>query len=200
MRCIRERIGALISLASLIAGSTAALSCGFEDPKSAGVARGVLNWAFPDSLHVTTAVWQAQAEGVISRDQTPAAAKALVGYQKATEKLAAFRDGLAAGLDEREVPAIAMVLLGPVLWTRFERKGLAVDMAAHVVGPAAGDAVIVTDEPVIRALVDGRLTPRAARELGLLRLYGPASSVAKLTNWLDRWQGKNASGAASSGH
>lgn len=200
MRPSRGRIGALISLASMIAGSTAALSCGFEDSKSAGVARGVLNWAFPDSLHVITAVWQAQAEGVISRDQTPAAAKTLVGYQKATEKLAAFRDGLAAGLDEHEVPALAMVLLGPVLWTRFQRNGLAVDMAAHVVGPAAGDAVIVTDETVVVALVDGRLTPRAARELGLLRLYGPAASVAKLMNWLDRWPEKNASGTTRVHH
>lgn len=180
--------------ASIFGAPTYSLACGFEDPQSAVVARGVLNWAFPDSLHVTTAVWQAQAEGVISRDQTPAVAKALVGYQKATEKLAAFRDGLAAGLDEHEVPALAMVLLGPVLWTRFQRNGLAVDMAAHVVGPAAGDAIIVTDEPVIQALMDGSLTPRAAREFGLLRLYGPAASVTKLTHWLDRWPEKNASG------
>lgn len=178
----------------------AALSCGFEDPKNASVARGVLNWAFPDSLHVTTAVWQAQAAGVISRDEMPAAAKALVGFQKATETLAAFRDGLAAVHDGHAAPALAMVLLGPVLWTRFERKGLAVEMVTHAVGPAAGDAVVVTDEPVIAALVDGRLTPRVAREMGLLRLYGPAASVAQLASWLDRWPEKTANGATRPSH
>lgn len=200
MRRRRRQIGSLIFLASSIAGSTAVLSCGFEDPKSASVARGVLNWALPDSLHVTTAVWQAQAVGIISRDQTPTVAKALVGYQKATETLAAFRDGLAAALDGNDVPALAMVLLGPMLWTRFERRGLAVEMATHAVGPAAGDAVVVTDEPVIAALVAGRLTPRVAREMGLLRLYGPAASVAQLTSWLDRWPEKTANGATRPSH
>lgn len=163
------------------------LACGFEDPKSAAAARGVLNWAFPDSLHVSTAVWQAQAAGILDRDQTPAAIKALVGYQKVTEKLSAFRDGLAAGLNGHAVPPMSVVMLGPMLWTRFQPDGMGVAMATHASGPASGDAVIVTDEPVIAAVVDGRLTPRDARKLGLLRLYGPAASVTKVANWLDSW-------------
>lgn len=189
-----------LAVASSICGAPRlSLACGFEDPTSATAARGVLNWAFPNSLHVSTAVWQAQAAGIIGRDQTPAAVKALLGYQKATEMLSAFRDGLAAGLDEHTVPSVSVVMLGPVLWTRFERNGMAVDMAMHASGPASGDTVIVTDEPVIAALVDGRLTPRDARELGLLRLYGPAESVTRLTSWLDRWKERHASGAGSTG-
>jgi len=43
----------------------------------------------------------------------------------------------------------------------------------------------VTDEPVIVALNDGRLTLKAAGELGLIRYYGPAERVQALTLWLD---------------
>ena len=58
-------------------------------------------------------------------------------------------------------------------------------MTTHVEGPKAGDVVVVTDEPVIAALADGSLTPQAAREGGLLRIYGSEASAARLTAWLD---------------
>jgi hypothetical protein len=189
------------AVATSIFGAPAkSLACGFEDPTSAAAARGVLNWAFPDSLHISTAVWQAQAAGIIGRDQIPPAAKALLGYQKATARLSAFRDGLVAGLNGEAVPSVSVVMLGPMLWTRFEPNGVGVDMAIHASGPASGETVIVTDEPVIAALGEGRLTPHDARKLGLLRLYGPAASVTKLANWLDRWPERTTRGAAGTIH
>lgn len=179
---------ATISLVTLIAVSSAALACGFEDPNSAQAARGLLNWAYPQSLHVSTAVWQAQAAGIIARDQTPAAVKALLGYQKALQRLSAFRDGLSAGLDGRAVPTLSLVMLGPVLWTRFKRNDMSIDMEPHAGGPTSGDTVIVTEEPVITAFVEGKITPREARDLGLLKVYGPDDSVAQLWDWLERWR------------
>jgi hypothetical protein len=58
-------------------------------------------------------------------------------------------------------------------------------MTPHLQGPESGDVVVVTDEPVIVALNDGRLTLKAAGELGLIRYYGPAERVKALTLWLD---------------
>lgn len=183
----RGRLRASISLASLIAGSTAGLCCGFENPDGVAIARGTLNWAFPDSLHVTSAVMQAKAAGVLAHDETPAAARALVGYRRAAEWLNAFRDGLAAARNAQDVSAVSMVLLGPVLWTRFSPNASSVEIATHAAGPELGDTVIVTDVPVIAALAAGRLTPRAARNLGLIRLYGSTDAVERLSSWLDRW-------------
>ena len=48
--------------------ATRSLACGYEDPQS--IAIGALNLAFPDSLHLRTAIWQAQVDGVLPREQT----------------------------------------------------------------------------------------------------------------------------------
>ncbi len=174
-------------MAVWVAGSTASLSCGFENPGSIALARGSLNWAFPDSLHVGTAVWEAQLAGVLARDETPAAAKALLGYHRVANRLNAFRNGLAAARPAEDVPAISMVLLGPVLWTRFVPGATSVEIATHATGPEPGDVVIVTDVAVISAIATARLTPREARALGLLRLYGTGDAVERVSIWLDRW-------------
>ncbi|MGZ9031593.1 MAG: hypothetical protein ACXW2G_09475, partial [Burkholderiaceae bacterium] len=50
------------------AAALPALACGLEDPSSIAIQRGVLNLAYPLSLHVGTAVWQAQAAGRLPRD------------------------------------------------------------------------------------------------------------------------------------
>jgi hypothetical protein len=175
----------------LIAGTPAAVACGFENPKSAQIARGVLNWAFPQALHVTSAVWAAQLEGLIDRaESTTGIAPAFVSSQRAGAKLAAVRNSLAATVDAKSAPNVSIVLLGPMLWTRFVSEGSSLSMTVHSAGPAKDDVVIVTDEPVIAALLDGRMTPHVARDRGLLRLYGPAEAVEHATKWLDRWPEK----------
>ena len=59
-------------------------------------------------------------------------------------------------------------------------------MVTHVDGAQTSDIVIVTDEPVVAALVAGRITPLAARQQGLLRLYGPVDGQTRIADWLDR--------------
>ena len=183
----RSVLATLSLLVAVAMGGGNGLACGFEDSKSASVARGVLNWAFPEALHVTTAVWQAQAQGIIGRDETPAALKALVGYRKVTDLLGEVRNHLAASIDDDLAPGISVVLLGPMFWSHFESKYGGVELAVHTTGPMAGDVVIVTDEPVITALIEGRLSPRQALNQGLMRIYGPQQAASKVVRWLDRW-------------
>jgi hypothetical protein len=169
-----------------LAASTAAMSCGYDDSASVSTTRGMLNFIYAKSLYVIPAVFQAQANRILSRDDRPAAVKALLGYQQTVAKLGLLRDRLAAVSGDGDKPAFAIMLIGPVLWTRFEPKGEGLAMTPHVGGPAPGDVVIVTDEPVISALVDGRLTAAAAGELGLVRYYGAAEAVSAAQAWLDR--------------
>ena len=73
-----------------------------------------------------------------------------------------------------------------MLWTRFESTGGSLAMTAHASGPGSDDVVIVTDAPVVAALLEGRLTPQEARGRGLIRFYGAQDSVAQVASLFDR--------------
>ncbi|WP_296709110.1 hypothetical protein [Rhodoblastus sp.] len=180
------RFSALTIAAALAAASTAAMSCGYDDPAGVSTIRGMLNFIYPKSLYVIPAVLQAQANNIIARDDRPAAVKVLLGYQQAVAKLGLLRDRLAIVSDDRQKPAFAIILIGPALWTRFEPDGDGLAMMPHAEGPARGDVVLVTEESVISALVDGRLTAASAAELGLIRYYGAAESLSAAQTWLER--------------
>jgi len=178
-------------LASVLAEPPAARACGYHDPSSLNL--GMLNLAYPDALHVRTAVWMAQRDGAISRDEQPAATdpptaaiRAMFRLRETVLRLGALRERIGAALDGRPVPAFSMVQIGPMLWTRFEPAGAMLAMVAHSTGPASDDVVVVTDEPVVAALLEGRLTPREARALGLVRFYGEQASVEHVVSLLDR--------------
>jgi hypothetical protein len=153
-----------------------ASGCGFEDPSSVSFQRGVLNLAFPKALWVSTAVWQAQSEGLLTREGTSTANRGLFGYRRLSDAV----DVLAVKLDAAgaEVPSFTLVMIGPVLWVRFADTGDRLEAVLHVKGPSAGDVVVVSDEPVIRALAKGELGADLALSRGLLRLYGNPSKVA----------------------
>lgn len=171
---------------ALVAGTTLASACGFEDPKGADAARGALNWIYPEALHVTSAVWRAQLEGTIPRDERPEAARALLGYRKAAAHLAKLRDRLVATMDREAAPGVSILLIGPMLWSRFAPVQNGMSMVTHLDGAQTSDIVIVTDEPVVAALATGRITPLAARQQGMLRLYGPLEGRSRIAAWLDR--------------
>lgn len=176
----------LLATLALVGGTTLAAACGFEDPKGADAARGAINWIYPDALHVTSAVWRAQLEGVIRRDERPEAARFLLGYRRAAADFAKLRDRLVLARDGEAVPSLSILLIGPMLWTRFAPAQDGLSMVTHVDGAQASDIVIVTDEPVVAALASGQITPLAARQKGLLRLYGTIDGRIRMANWLDR--------------
>jgi hypothetical protein len=176
--------------ATLFAATTAASACGLEDPSSIGSRRGLLNMAFPEALHVGTAVWQAQLAGSLARDEllqrddlAPEARSTLRLF-----KANALMRQLAARLGDTRAghagPPLAIVLIGPVLWTRFEPEAGKLAASFHVPGPEAGDVVVVTEAAVVEAIVGGELTFADALEGRLARLYGPPEGIATARKWL----------------
>ena len=99
--------------------------------------------------------------------------------------LTAVRDRIAGAIDGRPLPAFSIVLIGPMLWTRYVPAAGTLQVEAHSAGPASGDVVVVTDEPVLGAWIDGRVTPREARESGLVRFYGAPADIAPVMALLD---------------
>jgi hypothetical protein len=180
----------LAAFAVALAASGAAWPCGFDDPNSATVQRGMMNLAFPKSAYVRTAIWQAQLAGELPRDKlaargdlTPQAIGTL-RLIRATGLLQTLAKRLGATPDGADHPSVALVLLGPMLWSRFEPAGGGVQARVHVTGPETGDVVMVTDTPAIEAIVEGGLSFEQAIEHGLVRLYGPQAQIDHLTIWL----------------
>lgn len=57
-------------------------------------------------------------------------------------------------------------------------------LTPHASGPERGDAVIVTDLPVVEALAAGHMTFDEAVELGVARVYGAPQALAATPSWL----------------
>jgi len=136
-----------IALAGMLAAPPRARACGYHDPS--GIGRGGLSLSFPGALHVHTAVWQAQVAGAIPRAEPPSAddgqpepIRSLAAYRETLGTLGVLAERVQAAGSGGDVPAFSVVLVGPVLWARFEQAGGKLDVAPHVAGPAAGDVGI----------------------------------------------------------
>ena len=169
---------------ALLVSAAPALACGFEDPSNVSFQRGILNFAFPKALYVQTAVWQAQQAGLLERDQGLTGNRALLGFRRASDALSDVARQLESGEDA--VPPFTLVMIGPVLWTRFAEGSEGLTATPHVEGPSSGDIVLVSDEPVILALAKGRIDGNTALEQGLIRIYGEPAKAAALESMLRR--------------
>ncbi|BCH29033.1 hypothetical protein MesoLjLc_09630 [Mesorhizobium sp. L-8-10] len=173
-------VGRLLAHVLTAAAATAAaapdgIACGYEDPRSVSI--GILNWVYPDALHVMSAVWQAEHAGVLPPRSASAASGPLAFYRAASsmEKLGArleYRIATEAG------PDIAVVLLPAAMWTRHVRRPDGINVKTHVPGPEKDDVVVVTSEKVVRALLAGDLTLEDAQAHGLMRFYGKDEALA----------------------
>jgi hypothetical protein len=183
-RACRVAVGAL-----LLSAASAAWACGFEDPNSVASQRGMMNLAFPKSAWVRTAVWQAQLAGDLPRDAlaqrddlTPQA-RSMLQLLRATWLLKSLAARLGNAPDAGEHPAVAVVLMGPMLWSRIEPQNGGAQVRTHVSGPVTGDVVLVTDTPALEAIVGAGMGFEQALELGLVRFYGSAAQVGAAQAW-----------------
>ena len=86
---------------------------------------------------------------------------------------------LRAASPEPSQTPISLVLVEPMLWTRFEPGADGLHARVHVSGAEPGDLVLVSGEAVIGEIVSGRLTIGEAAERGLIRLYGSEEQKAE---------------------
>lgn len=184
-----RRAAAVFSL-TLCAAGIEVFACELEDPASTASQRGALAIAYPRSLQVSTAVWQAQMAGALPRDPVSQRedlgpeARAMLRRMRAHMVLSRLATRLDAGASWSAAPALAVVLVGTMMWNRFESRGDQVMPLLHAEGPATDDVVVVTDLPVIEALASGSLGVNEAIQNGVLRLYGTPAGVTRAQAWL----------------
>ena len=129
-----------------------AVGCSYEDPSSADFQRGVLGWYYPKSGYVLGALTQAQLDGTIPSEPV-LPAKDLFGYLKTSRSLQRFGDALQDQESEHHNEfAFTLVLLEPMLWTRFLFDDGHATTFVHVDGSQPGDVVVVTAETALRQL------------------------------------------------
>ncbi len=151
-----------------------ASACGYHDDVS--IARGVLNWTYPDALHVIGAISRAVAERRLPVRASGGGVD-MFAYHGTVRIIERYGHLLQEAASEMPVPAFSLLLIEPMLWTRFVPDQGDVQTRVHVSAPEAGELVIISGEEVIRAIVNETLTIGEAHRSGLLRLYGTDQQV-----------------------
>ena len=159
--------GAVLAV-GLVFAATTAFACGYHNPSD--IARGTMNFIYPKSLYVRTAVWQAQNSGLLP-PRPRRVVKDLFAYQRATAGLEELGKALGAGPNQQF--GFTVVLLDSMLWTRYAAGDEGFGVTVHVSGPSKNEALVVTEGAVVRALNAGVITYDVAESQGLIRLYGP---------------------------
>lgn len=164
-------------------GSQAA-ACGYHDDVS--LARGVLNWTYPDALHVMGAISTAVAERRLPAPAPARGGLGIVGYHGIARTLDQHAQQLRMSSDQTTNPAFSLLLIEPMLWTRFASEGDDVRSQPHVSGPRTGDMVVISGEDVIREIARNRLSIGEAYRHGLIRLYGTEEQLKAFLTRYDR--------------
>ncbi len=204
------QLAGIVTAATLGMAATPGLACGYEDPQS--IAIGALNLAFPDSLHLRTAVWQAQVDGLLPRDppatsvvpravSTPRSFTAAmpqsagsgdrvtdpaqtIALMDALRVIEQMRSRLATSDTANNQRPISMVYASKALWTRFVTTSQGVLAQAHASGPESGDVVLITEPAVVKAMLSGAVKPEDASRRKLVRLYGTENDTEAAQRWL----------------
>jgi hypothetical protein len=164
---------ALLALSS----ASASRACGYHDNVS--IARGLLNWTYPEALHVIGAISAAATAKRLPRRE--GSADPFGSQYRATVKaLEGFARILDAGSDEVPPVSFSLVLVEPMLWTHFEAGPRGLRAQVHVTGPQPNQVVLVSGQDVIHAIANEELGLGEAYRLGLMRSYGPAEEIARL--------------------
>jgi hypothetical protein len=138
----------------------------------------MLNVVYPNALYVQGAVDEALRAGML-RPAHFTRPGDFFALQRTTRNLRRFADILADGASA-DLPAFSMVLMGPVLWTRFVPGADGLAAETHVAAPLPHRIVVVTDVPALAALVQGDVSGDRAIASGLVRFYGESVEIESL--------------------
>jgi hypothetical protein len=177
----------LLLLPIMLAAQPAAVACGYHNDVS--LARGVLNWVYPDALHVVGAIAQAVSERRLP-PPTFERQRDAWGYHQVVRLLDQYAQRFRLPSDGTRPPPFSLLLIEPMLWTRFASDGGRLQPQAHISGPQAEDLVLISGEDVIREITSSRLSVGEAHRLGLIRLYGTEEQARQFLASYDQVGGR----------
>jgi len=170
------------ALSFMVAVPLSASACGFHDPNSILLKRGVLNLVYPKALYVQGGI-SAAVRAELLQPEKPIRQGDLTAFHRTAAvvtRWARRMDGAAPA-----ETSFSMVLLGPMLWTTFQAKPAGYRVSTHAKGPLPETPVIVTDIPVLKAMTAGDISTQMAARRNLIRLYGPPAQVVEVRHLLE---------------
>src|SRR5512137_493191 len=153
----------------------AAHACGYH------VTIGGVSVVHPTSIPVAVAIHAAVRDGRLAPIAEAPAPLALLRANGAMRTLA-----MALQSENPDLPPVALVLVEAHLWGRVVPGAGPTSWQAHADGPASGDVIVVTGEPALAALLDGRLRWDAAVASGLVVVAGPPEAREHVAGILAR--------------
>jgi hypothetical protein len=159
-----------VALAGLLClgAAPAALGCGFHPAMEVQ-----LDSMYPGSLSVAVALRSAADNGLIDAAALEAPSKGTALYADTVRRLQEFRKALAASPAAAELPAsFSLGYVESHLWARYSQSDGEVRVDVHTDGPAEGEAVVLTGEPVLTAVLAGRLSVDRALAEGMILIDG----------------------------
>jgi hypothetical protein len=162
-------------LCALAAGpASPATACAFDNG-SPGIFGDKFEAVHPKSSVVYFAIMDAIEQGVLDRSAFEAIAPGPAGYWRAAARIAGVHRLLstaAAAKLAKPQRAISLVLIESNLWARLTPAAQGFDLALHTPAAGDGDAVVLTSEGGLAAVLDGKLPIKVALERGLIAIDG----------------------------
>lgn len=151
-----------------------AAACAF-DSGGAGLFDGNFVAVHPKASVVYFAIVDAVEQGVLDRAAFQPIAPGSSGYWRAVGRMNSLHRLLLAASAKQPTVPISLLFIESNLWARFEPGPHGLGIAVHTPGARDGDVVIFTSEAGIAAVLDGRLSVKAALDRGLIAVDGPNS-------------------------
>ena len=159
----------------------AAIGCGFHpalEPQ--------LESMYPGSLPVAVALRKAADNGVINAAALEAPGNGTAIYIDTVRRLQEFRKALTASPAAAELPrSFSLGYVESQLWTRYSQFDGKIRVSIHIEGPAEGEAVVLTGEPVLTAVLAGKLSVDRALADGMIQIEGNESDKTALRQVLN---------------
>jgi hypothetical protein len=161
---------ALLALAAplCLGVAPAAIGCGFHSPL--GVQ---LEGMYPGSVTVAVALRKGADSGVIDAAALQAPAERHALYIDSVGRLQKLGNALAASPAAAQLPvSFSLGYVESRLWSRYSQADGKVRADIHTDGPAQGEAVVLTGEPVVTEMLAGRLSVERALAEGMILIDG----------------------------
>jgi hypothetical protein len=179
---MRFTVSLLAALMAALNFHGAALACGYHP----GLAGATFDVVHPKSLGVVVAINGAKQQGLLDDPTATTKAGDLFGsgYRQAVQDLTALETKLrnaAEFFDSDRTGTFALVLVSSRLWSHYRVGGGNAMAEIHASPAGENDTIILSDEAVLDALVNGRMSFDLAVANGLIQIVNdPEGRTAAL--------------------